>query len=286
MIFSASFVRQAASRIVAPLIVALLGLAALHAAAIAGQRAASIDCTLIVEFPSAKELYRDGKCDKRASPASTFKLPLAVMGFDAGILNDAHKPAWDYRPEFDAVKRDQKTVDPTIWERDSVVWYSQEITRRLGEAQFADYIGKFRYGNQDVSGEKAKNNGLTHSWLGTSLTISPEEQAQFVHQLLSAKLPVSKSAMDLTKVIIPRFKAKDGWLVRGKTGSIYIRNADGQFDRNQPIGWFVGWAEKGDRRIVFSRLVLDSKPAPQQFGRQLRDKFIAELPKLMSQMGE
>ncbi|WP_373369869.1 penicillin-binding transpeptidase domain-containing protein, partial [Klebsiella aerogenes] len=33
---------------------------------------------------------------------------------------------------------------------------------------------KFEYGNQDVSGDSGKHNGLTQSWLMSSLTISPK----------------------------------------------------------------------------------------------------------------
>jgi beta-lactamase class D len=106
---------------------------------------------------------------QRFSPASTFKVPLALIGYDAGILSDEHTPSWDYRPEFNAVKRDRKRVDPTIWERDSIIWYSREITCRLGVDHFADYVSKFDYGNMDVSGNGGKNDGLTHSWVNSSL---------------------------------------------------------------------------------------------------------------------
>lgn len=73
-----------------------------------------IHCTLIQDSESGATLYQDGVCDRRASPASTFKVPLALIGYDAGILSDPHTPSWDYKPEFNAVKRDRKTVDPTI----------------------------------------------------------------------------------------------------------------------------------------------------------------------------
>src|SRR5258705_13875344 len=91
-----------------------------------------VECTLILDSESSETLYRDGVCDQRFSPASTFKVPLSLIGYDAGILSDEHTPAWGYKPQFKAVKRDQKTVDPTIWEKDSILWFSREITRRLG----------------------------------------------------------------------------------------------------------------------------------------------------------
>ena len=103
---------------------------------------ADVQCTLIADAQSGKTLYQDGICDQRFSPASTFKVPLSLIGYDAGILADEHTPAWDYKPEFNAVKRDQITVDPTIWERDSIILFSREITRRLVTEKYAGYVSK------------------------------------------------------------------------------------------------------------------------------------------------
>lgn len=60
--------------------------------------------------------------------------------------------------------------------------YSQVIREKLGEKQFSDYTRRFAYGNQDVSGDKGMNNGLTHCWLSSSLTISPKEHIHFLNK--------------------------------------------------------------------------------------------------------
>ncbi|MER8808298.1 penicillin-binding transpeptidase domain-containing protein [Mesorhizobium australicum] len=179
---------------------------------------ADVQCTLIADAVTGKTLYQDGTCDQRFSPASTFKVPLSLIGYDAGILGDEHTPAWDYKPEFNAVKRDQKTVDPTIWERDSIIWFSREITRRLGTQKFAGYVSKFNYGNGDVTGNPGKDDGLTHSWVNSSLKITPVEQVAFLRQLLAGTMPVSARAHEMTRAIMPNFKAGD-WAVQGKTGT-------------------------------------------------------------------
>lgn len=239
-------------------------------------------CTLILDASSGKNLHREGICAERFSPASTFKVPLALMGFDAGILKGAHDPAWAWHEGIDAPKRDRKTVDPMTWERDSILWYSREVTRRLGLEKFAAYVTRLDYGNRDLLGDPGKNNGLTHAWLASSLAISPDEQAQFIHKLLSGTQPVSKEAQAKTRAIMPAFDAPEGWRVFGKTGSIWLRQADGQFDRAQPIGWFVGWAEKRGRRIVFARLEVGKDGSAQgPRGIRVRALFLKELPRLM-----
>jgi beta-lactamase class D len=235
---------------------------------------ADIHCTLIQDAQSGATLYQDGVCDKRVSPASTFKVPLALIGYDAGILRDARTPSWDYKPEFKAVKRDRKTVDPTIWERDSIIWYSREITRRLGSKSFSGYVTKFGYGNADVSGSAGKNDGLTNSWVDSSLEISPVEQTAFLRHLLAGKMPVSAKAHEMTEAIIPSFRAGD-WTVQGKTGSTRLGES------KQSLGWFVGWAEKSGRRIVFARLVVDAKRGDTPKGLATRAAFLKDLPQLV-----
>ncbi|MFT0859184.1 class D beta-lactamase [Ancylobacter sp. G4_0304] len=243
--------------------------------------ATPLECTLILDATSGEPLHRSGTCDRAFAPASTFKVPLAVIGFDAGILKDATTPAWPYKSEYDAPERVRKTVDPTIWEADSVVWYSREITRLLGMERFAAYVARLDYGNKDVAGDPGKNNGLTRSWLGSSLAITPEEQAGFLRRLLSDALPVSFQAQDKTRAIIPAFTAADGWSVHGKTGSTWLYGPDGQADRNRPIGWFVGWGEKDGRRIVFARLYVGTEPYEDGMGLKQREFFLDALPSLV-----
>ncbi|RUU26108.1 class D beta-lactamase [Mesorhizobium sp. M6A.T.Ce.TU.016.01.1.1] len=241
-----------------------------------------VECTLILDAASGETLYRQGVCDQRFSPASTFKVPLSLIGYDAGILIDEHTPAWDYKPEFNAVKRDQKTVDPTIWEKDSVLWFSREITRRLGSERFAGYVSKFDYGNTDVSGNAGKNDSLTRSWVNSSLKISPVEQVNFLRRLLDRNLPVSDKAFAMTKAILPTFQA-GGWTVQGKTGTTRLRNDADQIVDNRSLGWFVGWAQKDGRKIVFARLVVDTKRSDTPKGPQMRAMFLKELPNLIKQ---
>lgn len=240
----------------------------------------SVECTLIVDARTGEALYRNGVCDQRFSPASTFKVPLAAIGYDAGILADEHRPAWDYKPEFKAVKRDHKTVDPTIWERDSVLWFSREITRHLGAEKFGAYVARLDYGNADVSGSPDKDDGLTRSWIDSSLKIAPVEQVDFLRRLLDGRLPVSAKAREMTIAILPSFQA-GSWTVQGKTGSTRLPKSNERAKDSRAIGWFVGWAKKDERLIVFARLVVNAKTNEGPKGLAARAAFLKELPQLV-----
>lgn len=255
----------------AVLLAACLGL---HSTA----RSASLECTLIVDFASGDVLRRDGDCDRRVTPMSTFKVPLAFMGFDAGILTGPHDPVWQYRPEFDAPKRARKAVDPTIWETESILWYSQELTRKMGREAFARYVAAFGYGNGDISGHPG-GDGLTHSWLASSLVVSADEQADFIRKALLGTLPVREDARRKALAVVPVFEA-GGWTVHGKTGSGRMRRKNGRLDRSRPVGWFVGWAEREGRMLVFARMKVGNEPVDGPLGLRLRDEFLADFPAL------
>jgi beta-lactamase class D len=257
---------------------ALFGGPCFATAALASEKFVS---TVLVDAATGETIHRAGPAERRFSPCSTFKFPLAVMGFDSGVLVDPHQPLWDYRAEFQTTMEQQKkATDPTIWLRDSIVWYSQDLTRKLGEARFRDYVARFGYGNEDVSGNPGKKDGLTQSWLMSSLTISPDEQVAFIRRFLDRKLAVSDHAYDATLASLAQYPADGGWNLYGKTGSGFLRTAKGASDRAKPIGWFVGWGEKGGRKVVFARFNLGNQRSKTYGGMIARDAMLKDFAEL------
>ena len=232
-----------------------------------------VQCTVILDQRTGEAIVREGACDQRFTPMSTFKIALALIGYDAGVMVDQHNPRWDYDPKFNAPKRARIAVDPIIWQQESILWYSQALTRKLGQASFSRSIKALGYGNGDVSGMPGEDNGLTHSWLSSSLLISANEQAQFMRRIVAQDLPVSENALAMTKAIVPSFEAGGGWRVQGKTGSGSLRGRNGKLDRSRPIGWFVGWAEKDGRKVVFARLRIGNGKPSEPSGLALRAIF-------------
>ncbi|MGE5518042.1 MAG: class D beta-lactamase [Bacteroidota bacterium] len=252
-------------------------MAAVAAAAIRPALAETLACTLVVDAADGRVLTRRGPCELRFSPCSTFKVPLALMGFDAGLLQDEHTPLLDYRPEFNGAERERKATDPAIWLRDSIIWYSRYVTRGLGAARLQSYADGFDYGNRDLTGDPGLDNGLTQAWLMSSLRVSADDQVRFLGRMLAGQLPVSARAVELTQAIIPPFQADGGWSVRGKTGSGWLGGAGVPVNENQPQGWFVGWAEKDGRRVLFARLEVADHPIDGFAGMAARKTVLTEL---------
>lgn len=199
-------------------------------------------------------------CNQRYAPESTFKIALSLMGYDAGILKDETHPLWPFKKSYDHFLNFWKCPhNPRTWIRDSCVWYSQVLTQKLGMKKFKDYVAKFNYGNQDVSGDKGQNNGLVHAWLSSSLAISPEEQILFLQKIINNKLPVSHKSYEKTKKILFIQELAGGWKLYGKTGNGWQLNSDKTKKLNLQHGWFVGWIEKNGRVITFVDHLSDDK---------------------------
>lgn len=246
-------------------------------------------CTIVTDAADARVLLEQGDCRTRVTPASTFKVPLAVIGFDSGFLKDTHSPVLPYKEGYVDWGGDnwRQPTDPTRWLKYSVVWYSQLIAHHLGEQKLSDYARKLGFGNADFSGDPGKNNGLDRAWIGSSLKVSPMEQTVFLRKLVTHQLPVSPHAMTQTEKAVDITEAGEGWTVHGKTGSAFLRNAkDGSLDEARGYGWFVGWAVKGDRTLVFARLTQHDKKPAIPSGLAARAELIKEWPALAASLAQ
>lgn len=188
-------------------------------------------------------------CYGQYAPCSTFKIPISMMAYNEGILMDETTPTWDYKEEYNEiypVDREilKQSYNPTAWMKNSCVWFSQLITMKMGLKKFQDYVSNvFSYGNQDVSGDKGKDNGLIASWLSNSLKISPAEQISFLEKLINSQHAVSQRAQAYTRNIMLvdtlDDSLPDGWKLYGKTGSGTMKDEEGNVTDCQQ-GWFIG----------------------------------------------
>lgn len=253
----------------------------------AGPLSAKTLCTLVADAADGAVLREEGDCRTRVTPASTFKIPLAVIGFEAGVLRDAHAPVHTFKPGYPDWGGDAWRVptDPTRWMTYSVVWYSQVIAHQLGRAKLEAESAHLGFGNADFSGDPGQDNGLDRAWIMSSLKVSPIEQVAFLRRLATRQLPVSAHTLDETWKIITVSPAGDGWSLHGKTGTAFPRNADGRFDEARAYGWYVGWATRGDRTLIFARLNQDDEAQAVSGGLRARADFLEGWPALAASLG-
>lgn len=247
--------------------------------------AAPSACTLIADS-SGTLLLEEGNCATATTPASTFKVALCLIGADAGLLTGPHAPSWPYRDSFPAALPSHRAAtDPARWMTESVVWYSQELTRSLGMPRFRAYVDSFGYGNRDLRGD-GKGNGLVQAWLSSSLEVTPRQQLEFLAKVRGRRLHLGPQAYALLDSVMPRTFGPEGWTVAGKTGSGAPKDSAGKPLPGRSVGWYVGWLEHGGKApLLFVHREIDLAPPGSFGGPSARQSFLAALPRRLVQLG-
>jgi beta-lactamase class D len=188
--------------------------------------------------------YNAAECQKAHLPASTFKICNTLIGLETGVISGK-----DFTLPWDGVKRN------AVWDQDyalpgafqnSVVWFYQEVARRIGADPMQNWLNKLHYGNANMQG------GLDQFWLRGELRISPEAQVEFLRRLYREELPCSKRTMDIVKSIMIADSTSES-VLRGKTGW------GGEVDLD--IGWYVGYLTRGEKVYIFANFVKASTEA-------------------------
>jgi beta-lactamase class D len=80
-----------------------------------------------------------------------------------------------------------------------------------------------------------------------------------MRKIVNRQLPISAKAYDMTARILHPQTLANGWTIYGKTGTASPSLPDGSDDNSRQYGWYVGWATKGGRTIVFANMRLDQR---------------------------
>ncbi len=201
----------------------------------------------------------------RLSPCSTFKIPHALIGLDAGVISGV-----DHVYEWDGSAQPYRS-----WERDhtlrsafegSVVWWFQRMAPQIGRDRMAAGLAKLSYGNQNLSSP------IDRFWLYPgSLKISAGEQIAFLKLLYSDRAPFDAGAVSIVRDIMTLERAP-GYTLSGKTGS----GLDAS--RNQRVlNWFVGRLKTPEAEVVFACNVHSSGALDMQVARSIAMEILGDL---------
>jgi beta-lactamase class D len=223
--------------------------------------------------------YNKARCRTRFSPFSTFKIPNSLIGLEAKVIDDAeYVIRWE--PQKFPESTEWTTPPFVYWKQDqtlrsaikySVVWYYRELARRVGEQRMKKYVADFKYGNQDISAGLSSQRLFECFWLRSSLTISADEQIEFLRKFYEGKLPVSSRSQKIAKDILVLEKTP-GYTLSGKTGG-------GALSDHKTLGWFVGYVEaNGD--VYFFATNIDGPNYEA-----IRDKRIELTKQILRELG-
>jgi beta-lactamase class D len=200
-------------------------------------------CFVLREPDGTVRQSDEAVCQKRLLPASTFKIPNALIGADVGLLDGP-----DAIMKYDAKAYPRNPDWPEGWDHDqtlrqalliSAVPLFRRLAMQIGPERMQAHLDAFEYGNKNISG------GQDTFWLtGRGLAISAPEQVTFLSKLLAGTLPVKPAAMATVREALPTEKAGDATL-HWKTGTA----------NREPepwVAWLVGWVERPDGNHVFA----------------------------------
>jgi len=169
-------------------------------------------------------------------PASTFKIPAALIALETGVVKDAKTAVfpWNGVKWFVAACNSDQTL-ATALARSCLPVFAK-LGKRIGEGRLNVHLAAFDYGNHDATG------GYPY-WIKGNLRISAFQQVAFLDRLRRGELPVSTEHMQTLRDILILEKG-DGYVIRAKTGWVTAPDPD--------IGWIVGWVERGPKTYIFA----------------------------------
>ena len=204
---------------------------------------------------STNEIIREfgPNIEERITPASSFKIVLSLMGYDAGVLQDEQTPTWKFQEGYDDFLESWKqSQTPQTWMNRSCIWFSKIIALQLGLETIEQYLSSFEYGNQDFTTGMVPPGPINPAWVSSSLQISPKEQVEFVQKMIQGRLSVSSDALQMTKNLLYKEEVSEGWKLYGKTG---LGSAVDKNGKKLKVRWFVGWVESGQNSFPFAYLL-------------------------------
>ncbi len=194
--------------------------------------------SFVVLDNSANEFvyYNQKRCEKRFSPASTFKIPNTLISLENNIISDENS-VFKYNGEdrWNELWRQDLTLKEAM--KYSCVPCYQELARKVGKATMQKWLNKFNYGNKKIG------NKIDEFWLNNKLKISQVEQINFLRKFYFGSLGVSDRVTDIVKSIII-YDNNAQYKLSGKTGTD-IRNKN-------VVGWYIGYLEVNTKVYFFA----------------------------------
>ncbi len=122
------------------------------------------------------------ECAVATAPASTFKIPHALIALQTGVVTPATVVKWDGTPrDFETWRRDHTLESSIRW---SVYPFFQHTARLIGRDRMKQSLGSLAYAADTFDGE------LTTFWNTGDLVVTPIEQVAFLRRLVAGKLPI------------------------------------------------------------------------------------------------
>jgi beta-lactamase class D len=224
------------------------------------------ECFVFARLGDSKPFVSNAtECDRKTAPASTFKIPHALIALDTGVVTADAVFKWDGTPrDFESWQRDH-TLDSAM--KSSVLPFFQRTARLIGAERMRAGLTSIGYASDTFDGE------ISTFWLNGDLVVSPLEQVAFLQRLFSGSLRISAGRVStVTNALrMPTGQLLNAagsqpfvlnWptatIVRAKTGNTRVNG--------EQVSWLVGALELKGITYVFAARKRSSTPLERTAG--------------------
>ena len=211
-------------------------LAASRAAALP---AASATCVIIGAAGEPPTVSDAVECDHATAPASTFKIPHALLALQLGVITPSTVVEWNGSTDGPEVWHRAHTVASAI--RWSVVPFFQHTARRIGVERMRQGLATFGYAADGFDGDVAT------FWLNGDLVVTPREQFAFLGRFVAGNLAIARAHLATVRDAL---RMPDGQVTNASgthafrlawPGAVIARLKTGNAEvKGERVSWAVG----------------------------------------------
>ncbi|HXW06262.1 MAG TPA: penicillin-binding transpeptidase domain-containing protein [Vicinamibacterales bacterium] len=208
------------------------------------------------------------ECRRKSSPASTFKIPHALIALQTGVVRADTTYPWNgTRYDYETWQRDH-TLESAI--KYSVYPFFQETARLIGRERMRHQLKAIGYGSDRFDG------ALTTFWVNGDLEISPLEQFEFLQRLFSGRIPVDpqhvatiERALRMPPGQILNAAGVHPFPLAGPAGSVLRAKTGNTRLKGERVSWLVGALDVEGLDYVFAARARSSAPLPGTAGAEV-----------------
>jgi beta-lactamase class D len=209
------------------------------------------ECFMFARLDGAQGVSSDTReCDYPTAPASTFKIPHALIALETGVIDERTVVPWDGTAYDFASWRQDHTLESAI--QSSVYPFFRRTAALIGAERMHRMLGALQYAADTFEGD------VREFWINGDLVVSPREQLTFLRRMFSGTLPIAaRHVRTVTSdLVMPPLQISNAsglhtFLLRWPSGTIVRAKTGNTIVAGERVSWLVGSLESIKGTFVF-----------------------------------